>query len=82
MHHRLLQEKRPVPEDDGVWFHIDFHESVEMNERASQVFRGDYRNHGRRVMVVIYTGKKTEPVRAALWRVLAKHGTTAHVDNP
>jgi hypothetical protein len=71
----IKTERRPVPEADGLWLYIDFHERVEEGERNTQVFRGHYRHLGRRVLVVLKTGEHAHAVRDALWRVLAKHDT-------
>lgn len=66
------------PGPGGIYLYIDFHEDAERDEARSQVFRGYFRNQGRRVRYVVRTGAQSRPLEERLWKILAAHGTTSH----
>ena len=65
----------PNPDDDGLWFHLDFHEPDSTAQVHTQPMTGPPQCLGdRRVSFLILEGAKTRPVGAAIWQVLRRHG--------
>jgi hypothetical protein len=65
----------PNPDDDGIWFFIDFHapdSTAQIHTQPAQLSQsclGD-----KRLSFLILEGKSTKSVNGALWRILKQHG--------
>jgi hypothetical protein len=65
----------PNPDDDGLWFHIDFHAWDSTSQLHTQPMTGPPLCLGdKRVSFLILEGKRTRPVSPAIWPVLRRHG--------
>jgi hypothetical protein len=65
----------PSPDDDGLWFHIDFHAWDSIAELHTQPMTGPPLCIGNmRVSFLILEGERTEPISPAIWPVLRRHG--------
>jgi hypothetical protein len=70
----IKRESAVVPDPQGLYLYIDFHENVARNEAHSQVFRGYFQHGDRRVMYVTRVGNETGRLDAELSRIMRKHG--------
>jgi hypothetical protein len=70
----IKRESAVVPDPQGLYLYIDFHENVARNEAQSQVFRGYFQHGDRRVMYVTRVGDETGRLEAELSRIMRKHG--------
>jgi len=65
----------PNPDDDGIWFFIDFHEASSTAEIHTQPMTGPPMCIGaKRVSFLILEGKATSPAYGAIWKVLRAQG--------
>lgn len=65
----------PNPDDDGIWFHIDFHDPASTAEIHTQPMTVAPQCLGNmRVSFLILEGAKTKPAAGPIWRVLRNHG--------
>lgn len=64
----------PNPDDDGVWFFIDFHEPDSEAQIHTQPVTIDLCLAAKRVAFLVLEGKKTTSVQTALWTILQRHG--------
>jgi len=65
----------PNPNDDGLWFYIDFHDPDSVAQIHTQPMTGPANCLGRkRVSFLTLAGKKTRPVGSELWSILQKYG--------
>lgn len=64
----------PNPDDDGLWFHLDFHDPSSTAQIHTQPVVPELRYREKRVMFLILEGKATRPVAPALNRILGEHG--------
>jgi hypothetical protein len=64
----------PNPDDDGVWFFIDFHRPDSQLQIDSQPVVPPYCLGDKLVMFLILEGKKTGPVGDAVWQVVEQQG--------
>jgi hypothetical protein len=64
----------PNPDDDGIWFYLDFHDPSSMAQIHTQplVPKGVFGR--KRVMLLILEGAETRPVAGRLWEILKKNG--------
>jgi hypothetical protein len=65
----------PNPDEDGIWFHIDFHDPASAAQIHTQPMT--IRPHclsDMRVGFLLLEGPGTTSVNAALWGILKKHG--------
>jgi hypothetical protein len=65
----------PNPDDDGLWFYINFHDPNSTAQIDTQPATGPAACLGeKRVSFLILTGKDTRPVGSQIWSILQKHG--------
>lgn len=67
----------PNPDDDGVWFYIDFHDPDSTAQIHTQPVVPPRRFRDKKVMFLILEGAQTKPLAGALEKVLAENGVTA-----
>lgn len=67
----------PNPEEDGIWFYIDFHHPASTAQIHTQPMSVAPQFLGNmRVSFLILEGAKTASVYGPIWQVLRKHGVT------
>src|SRR5882724_6746300 len=74
-HHGGWTAGVPNPDDDGVWFFIDFHapdSTAQIHTQPAQPFQSCFGD--KRLAFLILEGKNTKSVNGALWKILTKHG--------
>lgn len=65
----------PNPDDDGIWFYIDFHDPDSLAQIHTQPVTGWAVCLGnKRASLLSLEGKNTKPVQGALWKILERHG--------
>lgn len=65
----------PNPDDDGIWFYLDFHDPSSTSQIHTQPMTGIRQCLGRkRVGFLLLEGPKTTSVNGAVWRILKKYG--------
>jgi len=64
----------PNPDDDGVWFYIDFHDPKSTAQIHTQPEYPDNCFEDKKVSFLILEGKDTKPVSGAIWAILRRHG--------
>ncbi|MBM4386436.1 MAG: hypothetical protein FJ088_01780 [Deltaproteobacteria bacterium] len=64
----------PNPDDDGVWFYIDFHSPDSTAQIHTQPAGFPYCIGGMKLSFLSLEGAKTKPLAGAIWEILRKHG--------
>ena len=64
----------PNPDDDGVWFFIDFHDPKSTAQIHTQPDYPDNCLEDKKVSFLILEGKDTKRVSGAIWAILRRHG--------
>ena len=64
----------PNPDDDGVWFYIDFHDPNSMAQIHTQPVVPKGVLGDKRVMLLILEGVETRPLAGSLRDILRKNG--------
>jgi len=64
----------PNPDDDGVWFYIDFHEADSQAQIHTQPATIDMCLAKKRVSFLMLGGQKTKPLEGPIWTILQNHG--------
>ena len=65
----------PHPDDDGVWFALDFHDPRSTLEKHTQPKAHEKQCFGdMQVQLLMLEGKKTRPLNGPIWKILRKHG--------
>jgi len=64
----------PNPDDDGIWFYIDFHDPDSQAQIHTQPVVPELRFREKRVMFLILEGAKSRKVGGALRQVLHENG--------
>jgi hypothetical protein len=65
----------PNPDDDGVWFSLDFHDPRSTLEMHTQPMVHERQCFGdMEVQLLSLEGKKTRSIYGPVWRILRKHG--------
>ena len=64
----------PNPDDDGVWFYIDFHDPGSMAQIHTQPVVPKGVLGDKRAMVLILEGAETKPLADSIRDVLRKNG--------
>jgi hypothetical protein len=65
----------PNPDDDGLWFHIDFHAWDSTSQLHTQPMTGPPLCIGdKRVSFLMLEGESIAPVSPAIWPLLRRHG--------
>ncbi len=64
----------PNPDEDGIWFYIDFHDPSSTRQIHTQpviipAYIGD-----KKVSFLILEGKKTKSIEGLIWKILEKNG--------
>jgi hypothetical protein len=73
----------PNPDDDGLWFHLDFHDPASTAQIHTQPMTiREQCFGGMKVGFLILEGSKTVSVNGALWRILRRHGVTECASRP
>jgi hypothetical protein len=67
----------PHPNEDGVWFYIDFHDPASQAQIHTQPVVPRYRYQDKRVMFLILEGESTRNVRGAILQILQDNGVKA-----
>src|SRR5215813_8983395 len=70
----------PEPDDDGVWFYIDFHDPASGSQIDTQP--GDPQDcfEDKKVQFLILQGDKTRRVSGEIWKILEQHGVKKCAD--
>lgn len=66
----------PNPDDDGVWFHIDFHDPVSSAQLHTQPVVPERWFRDQRVTLLLLEGGKTRSLAPAITEILRRHGVT------
>lgn len=65
----------PNPDEDGIWFYIDFHDPRSAAQIHTQpAVASPYCVGNMRLSFLILEGAKTRSVEGAIWDILKKHG--------
>lgn len=65
----------PNPDDDGVWFYIDFHEADSQAQIHTQPMTIDNMCLGaKRASFLMLEGQKTKSLEGPMWTILQNHG--------
>jgi hypothetical protein len=64
----------PNPDEDGVWFFVDFHDADSTAQIHTQPGMVPNCIGEKRVSFLILEGAHTKPFAGALWKILQKHG--------
>jgi hypothetical protein len=69
----------PNPDEDGIWFYIDFHDPKSTRQIHTQpviipAYIGD-----KKVSFLILEGKKTKSIEGLIWQILEKNGVKTTV---
>ncbi len=68
----------PNPDDDGVWFYIDFHDPDSMAQIHTQPGVTERRYRDKRVMFLILEGESSKSLFGALEEILKNRGISTH----
>lgn len=66
----------PNPDEDGIWFYIDFHSPGSTLQIHTQPAAIPYCVGAMRLSFLSLEGTKTKSVEGAIWNILKKHGAT------
>jgi hypothetical protein len=66
----------PNPDEDGIWFYIDFHSPGSTLQIHTQPAAIPYCVGAMRLSFLSLEGTKTESAEGAIWNILKKHGAT------
>ena len=66
----------PSPDDDGVWFYIDFHDPESMAQIHTQPLVPKGKLGDKRVMFLILEGAETKSLADSIRQILKKNGAT------
>jgi hypothetical protein len=66
----------PNPDEDGMWFYIDFHDRASTLQIHTQPVAVPYCVGAMRLSFLSLEGTKTKSVEGAIWNILKKHGAT------
>jgi hypothetical protein len=67
----------PNPDEDGIWFYIDFHDPESASQIHTQPAIGiPYCVGNMRLSFLSLEGTKTKSVQGPIWHVLKKYGAT------
>ena len=64
----------PNPDDDGIWFYIDFHSPGSALQIHTQPAAIPYCVGAMRLSFLCLEGAKTKSTEGAIWEILKKHG--------
>jgi hypothetical protein len=64
----------PNPDPDGIWFHIDIHDSDSNLQLHTQPMTVPICLGGSRVSFLMLEGRETRSLNGPIWGVLRKHG--------
>lgn len=64
----------PNPDDDGVWFYLDFHDPDSQTQIHTQPIMIPAGIGQKRVSFLILEGNKTKSIEGRIWSILRKHG--------
>jgi hypothetical protein len=64
----------PNPDDDGIWFYVDFHEPDSSAQIHTQPMVANLCLADKRVSFLILEGKNTKPVAGRIGKILTKYG--------
>ena len=64
----------PNPDDDGVWFHFDFHDKDSLAQIHTQPVVPHATLGDKIVWLLILEGAKTQPLAGRLWEILGRCG--------
>jgi hypothetical protein len=70
----------PHPDDDGVWFYIDFHDPDSTAQIHTQPVVPPLYYRGKNVMFLSLEGAQTQPLASALQKILFARGITDRPD--
>jgi hypothetical protein len=63
----------PNPDDDAIWFYLDFHDKNSMAQIHTQPVVPMGKLGQKRVMLLILEGAETKAVAAQIWGILRRH---------
>ena len=64
----------PNPDEDGIWFYIDFHDPSSTRQIHTQPVIAPAYIGDKKVTFLILEGKKTKPVEGKIWQILKNNG--------
>src|SRR5262249_33793016 len=64
----------PNPDEDGIWFYIDFHEPNSQAQIHTQPVTPNLCLLDKKVSFLILEGNKTKPIGGRIWSILKSHG--------
>jgi hypothetical protein len=65
----------PNPDDDGIWFYLDFHDPDSMAQIHTQPWVGRKMCLGKKIAwLLILEGQKTKPLAREILSILEKYG--------
>jgi hypothetical protein len=64
----------PNPDEDGIWFYIDFHEVDSTAQIHTQPITRPFCIGNKRVSFLSLEGRHTKPMDEAIFKILEKHG--------
>jgi len=64
----------PNPDEDGIWFYIDFHDPNSTRQIHTQPVIAPAYIGDKKVTFLILEGKKTKPIEGKIWQILKKNG--------
>ena len=64
----------PHPDDDGIWFFIDFHDPGSTAQIHTQPMTVPICLGDKKVSFLILEGKATKPLYGSIWKILEKYG--------
>ncbi len=70
----------PEPDEEGVWFYIDFHDPDSRRQIHTQPMVPRYRYRDRNVMYLIREGSRTTHLSNAILQILQSVGVTGATD--
>lgn len=72
----------PNPDEDGIWFHLDFHDPASTAQIHTQPMSTSRQCLADKVVgFLILEGPKTNSVNDAIWLILRKHGVAECPDH-
>jgi len=66
----------PNPDEDGIWFYIDFHSPSSTAQIHTQPMTIPYCIGDMRLSLLSLEGTKTKSAEGVIWQILKKHGAT------
>jgi hypothetical protein len=72
----------PNPDDNGIWFYLDFHDPGSMAQIHTQPVVPTMCIGNKIAFLLILEGKDTKPLRDTIWRILEEYGAKPCESSP